>query len=356
MELQGHPSLLRTDSPADPQDARRNNRDRLLRSIITRGPATRAELSRRTGLSRPTISVIANELLTTGLLSEGERVYSGGAPGTLLQLAKDTGVTIVADVRDPARLRMATVPASGEIATMASASVQAGPEVLAEILAFAGRVEPTSLLGVALAVDGWVSADGQWRCSPNHGLGGDLIDQLRKKLRLPVFTLTAAEAIAVADLRDSPTDLIAQASVVFGDQLDMVISVGGRIWPGNRRPSGDIAHLLVGGSGPTCTVCGRTCVQARVLELHTAPSARIRNHSAKALATVLAPLIAGIEIEEIVLACLPADVAEPMASALHEELAKHLMAYMIPTVRASARNDDGVMQGSAAMMLYRRLG
>ncbi len=356
MELQGHPSLLRTDSPADPQDARRSNRDRLLRSIITRGPATRAELSRRTGLSRPTISVIANELLTTGLLSEGERVYSGGAPGTLLHLSKDTGVTIVADVRDPARLRMATVPASGEIATVGTASVEAGNEVLAEILAFAARVEPTALLGVALAVDGWVSADGQWRWSPKQGLDGDLIDQLRKKFRLPVFTLTAAEAIAVADLRDSPTDLVAQASVVFGDQLDMVITVGGRIWPGNRRPTGDIAHVLVGANGPICTVCGRSCLQARVLQLHNDPSARARNQSVKALATVLAPLIAGIEIEEIVLACLPAEVAEHVATALRDELGKHLMAYMIPTVRASARNDDGVMEGAAAMMLYRRLG
>lgn len=78
--------FLPEDSPADPQDARRSNRNRIMRTIITRGPATRAELARRTGLSRPTVSVIANELLTTGLLMEGDRISSGGAPAPCSKL------------------------------------------------------------------------------------------------------------------------------------------------------------------------------------------------------------------------------------------------------------------------------
>lgn len=356
MELQGHPLQLRSDMPADPHDARRSNRDRLLRSIITRGPATRAELSRRTGLSRPTISVIANELLTTGLLMEGERVHSGGAPGTRLHLAKDTGVTIVVDLRDLSRLRMATVPASGEIATTATASVTSGTQALAEILAFSHRVEPAALIGVSLAVDGWVSADGQWQCSPDHDMGPELIEQLRKKLRLPVFALTASEAIAVADLRDSPTDLTAQASLVLGRRLDMAVTVGGKTWPGMRRPSGDIAHVVVGGGGPTCPTCGRSCLQEQVRLLLTDSSDDAGARATTALAAALAPLIAGIELEEIVLAGFPGQVATRIAEGLHAQLGDRLMPHMLPTVRVSLRGEDGLLEGAAAMMLYRRLG
>ncbi|MCU0279602.1 MAG: MarR family transcriptional regulator [Candidatus Nanopelagicales bacterium] len=355
MELQGHP-LLRGDMPADPHDARRSNRDRLLRSIITRGPATRAELSRRTGLSRPTISVIANELLTTGLLMEGERVHSGGAPGTRLHLAKDTGVTIVVDLRDLSRLRMATVPASGEIATTTTVSVASGTQVLSEILAFSQRVEPAALLGVSLAVDEWVSAEGQWQGSPDRELGPELVEQLRKKLRLPVFTLTASKAIAVADLRDSPAGLTAQASLVLGNRLDMAITVGGRTWPGVRRPSGDIAHLVVGGDGPTCPICGRSCLQEQVRMLLTDSSADACDQAATALAAAVSPLVAGIELEEIVLAGFPDDVADTVATGLHGQLADRLMPHLVPTVRISLRGENGLLEGAAAMMLYRRLG
>jgi hypothetical protein len=43
--------------------------------------------------------VIVNELLSVGVITEGERVSSGGAPGTLLEISKRTGVIVVADLR-----------------------------------------------------------------------------------------------------------------------------------------------------------------------------------------------------------------------------------------------------------------
>jgi predicted NBD/HSP70 family sugar kinase len=356
MSTQGSSPFLPDDVPADPQDARRINRNRVLRSIITRGPATRAELSRRVGLSRPTISVIANELLTNGLLGEGERVSSGGAPGTLLEIAKDTGVTIVADMRDRERIRLATVSANGEVVTENSVAVTSGQRTRDAIVAFTRRLEPEAALGVALAVPGWVTPEGHWESQPARPADPDLEQQLRRELRLQVFSVNAVDAIAIADLRDSPPDLAAQGSVVLDARVGLGLIISGRLRTGIKRPAGDISHVVPGTPGPRCTECGRACLQAQVFAVRDEPSVADCELAAAALAAVLAPIAGAVELEELVLSGFPAGVEEAIAQLTSDGLTRRLPWYQVPAVRVSQRGQDAVLIGAAAMMLYRWLG
>ncbi len=347
--------FLPEDTPSDPQDARRSNRNRVMRSIITRGPASRAELARRTGLSRPTVSVIVNELMTTGVLMEGDRVSSGGAPGTLLEIAKDTGVTVAADLRMPGRIRMATVSVSGEILTTRTANAATRQAVATALVSFSQNVAPAATLGVALGVPGWVNPAGEWVDNNTPEVDPALLLELRKKLRTPVFALNSTDAIAIADLRNSPPDLAAQASISMDSRVSAGLVIGGRLRTGVRRPVGDIAHVVPGPSGPVCPWCGRSCLQAQVMPLTTDHSAVSRRRAAKALGSVMAPIAAAVELGEIVLAGFPPQIAAELAQDTAVHMGSRMPDEQVPVVRVSSCGDEAVLLGAAAMMLYRRL-
>lgn len=355
MSTQEPSPFLPEDSPTDPQAARRSNRNRLMRTIITRGSATRAELARRTGLSRPTVSVIVNELLTTGVLMEGERVSSGGAPGTLLEIARDTGVTIAADLRIPGRLRMGAVSASGEILEAQVVSVATAQEVASALIGFSREVEPEATLGIALGVPGWVNADGEWIDNQDPAVGPALMLDLRKTLRTPVFALNSTDAMALSDLRDSPPGLGAQATISMDSRISAGLIIGGRLRTGIHRPAGDIAHVVPGATGPLCPVCFQPCLNASMMPLTTDQSAPTQRIAAQALGTVMAPIAAAVELGEIVLAGFPGPVASTMAEQTHAEMMARMPQQQLPHVRVSTRGEDAVLVGAAAMMLYRRL-
>lgn len=328
----------------DAQDLRRGNRNRILRSIITRGPATRAELARRTGMSRPTVSVIANELLTSGVLVEGDRVSSGGAPGTLLEMARHTGVTFVVDAQDLRAVTMAPVTATGGVVSRTTLPVRDELELLQVIEEAAGAVERRTLIGAALAVPGFVDPGGVW---VRDAAGVDLVERLRRSLRMPVHAVNATDAVTIADLRDSPEGLAAQATLVArGATVGFILE--GRLLTGQKRSLGDVAHVVPGTAGPICPVGRRQCLSAMLGD--SAPE-----QAAAGIAAVMAPVVAAVEVEEIVLALLPADMAEQTRVHTAELLRERLPEHLAPAVRLSQQGENAVLVGAAAMMLYSRL-
>lgn len=339
--------------PSDAADTRRSNRSRLLESIITRGPATRADLSRRLGLSRPTISVIVNELLSVGVITEGERVSSGGAPGTLLEISKRTGVIVVADLRPQSSVRLSTVSASGELAGTEEVAAEDAEQTEAAIRMFIERGEPHTVIGVVLCVSGLV-VHGEWDGEGERD-GRALALGLRRSLRLPVFAVNATEATAVADLRDSPPD-VALATILLDHQVGLALILGGRLHSGVRRPTGDIGHIAPGTPGPVCDQCGHACLQRQLLALHTDPTPHTVENAASALAAVVAPIAGGVELTEVVLSGFPDEVATGLAELTQEALRDRMLEVDVPSVRLSQRGPGAAMIGAAALMLYRILG
>ena len=349
MIRKGHFPFLPEPMPSDPADTRRSNRSRLLQSIITRGPATRAELSRRLGLSRPTISVIVGELLTVGVMTEGDRVSSGGAPGTLLEISKQTGVITVADLRSPNEVRLAAVSAAGEVVTADDVRAVTTDQVLAAVTTFIERCEPQTVIGVVLAVPGMV-VRGEWSGTDERD-GEALALGLRRALRLPVLAVNAAEATAIADLRDSPSD-VGMATIMLDDVVSVALILGGRLHSGVRRPTGEITHLVPGTPGPVCDQCGRECLVAQLRTL-SLPSV---DASAPAVAAVLAPIAAAVELGDVVLSGFPEQTAEALAPLVQEELRTRMPPAEVPEVRVSRRGAAATPIGAAALLLYRILG
>src|SRR5882672_6231077 len=71
------------------------NRNLVLNLLHTAGPLSRTEIARRSGLGNATISEIANELVTSGLLEEiGEGESTGGRRPLLLRLNPHAGYVV----------------------------------------------------------------------------------------------------------------------------------------------------------------------------------------------------------------------------------------------------------------------
>lgn len=340
MASKREPDLFQaTGMPADPQDTRRANRNKILRSLITKGAATRAELARRTGMSRPTVSVIANELLASGVLTEGQRVSSGGAPGTLLEIAKDTGVTIALDVRDLNNLVMATVSVSGEVVTTGQARVGSANAAVAAIVEFAERIEPRAVMGLAVAVPP----------AGELGAGEEIVADLRERLRLPVLPVDATEALTVAALRDTP-EAVTRHATIDCQTATAGLVIDGKLIRGGPA-AGSIAHVRTGLATAACPECGQGCLAALLAELRVDDTRG--QDAAEALAGILAPLVAGLGLQEVVLAGPPFRSWPDQVAA---QLAEHLPASQMPTVRPCLRGDEAVLVGAAATMLFRRMG
>lgn len=346
--------FLPFDMPTEAHDMRRANRNRILRSIITRGPATRAELARRTGMSRPTVSVIATELLAAGVLAEGGRVSSGGAPGTLLEMALESGVTVVADIRKLDEVTLATVTVTGDLGSSAVIAVRTEADLLRGIEEFAGGIPRHTLIGVAIAVDGFVDLRGDWVRNTSHTINVGILDQLRRSVRMPVFPVNATDAATIADLRNSPEGLTAQATLL-GEGMGLGVLVQGRLFNGQRRAAGDISHVVPGPPGPACVVCGRTCLSALMAHLVAADSTETRAALAAGIAAVMAPIVAAVELEEIVLSLFPPLAAAQICELATDGLRSRLPADLVPAVRLSAQGPDAVLKGAATMMLFNRL-
>lgn len=95
---------------------RRHNLGGLLRLLHVGGPASRAELTARTGLNRSTVRALATELADLGLARESSPVSRGGAGRPSIVVAPDThGVYVVAVTIGVEHLAAARVGLGGTV-------------------------------------------------------------------------------------------------------------------------------------------------------------------------------------------------------------------------------------------------
>jgi DNA-binding Lrp family transcriptional regulator len=76
------------------ESLREQNRRRVIRTLQAAGPVSRAEIARRTGLSRTTISSLAADLQAAGLLGERAEVL-----GALALVLRDSDCFVSSQLR-----------------------------------------------------------------------------------------------------------------------------------------------------------------------------------------------------------------------------------------------------------------
>lgn len=185
------------------------NERRILNLIRSEGPASRADLARKTGLALQSIIRLVEALAERGFLRAGEKVVRGvGQPSAPMMLVNDAAFTIGASVTK-GTVSLVLMDLSGrciaearhgidgsELATVAAELGAMIPAILAE-----AKIDRTRLFGVGVAMTGYFVAPG--RLNTPEAMGGwalrDLEVELSDALDLPVWVENDGNAATVGE-------------------------------------------------------------------------------------------------------------------------------------------------------------
>jgi predicted NBD/HSP70 family sugar kinase len=356
-----------------PTDVRSRNRSLVIGMLFREGPLSRAELARRSGLTRVTMSDLVGELVEAGLVVEhGMQARSGrGKPGMLVDVDRGALHVIAIDLSRPQQYEGAVVDLLGEVIVRESGPWPEGDSASAEaaITGLAERLHaaaPGRVLGLAVATPGIVSPSGVVETAPNVGWTGfNMQSAITRAVPVAVHVANDANAAAVGEhlFGGSRGDLVL---VKIGRGVGAGILVRGELVIGSHMAAGEIGHVTVGtdvDGGPPCACGRRGCLEAWV----SAPAMRRRlangvegvaGEAAQRLGIALAPIIGALNLEEIVVAG-PDDLLGPV---FRDTLVLTLQERTFPApgrtidVRPATFGDDAVLRGAVATVLAAELG
>ncbi len=257
---------------------RRLNRLRVIHALRDEGLISRAEIARRTGLSRSTVSSLVSELQADGLVVERSEPAAahgdqGGRPPILLSFDASAGVAVGIDF-DHHHVRVAVSDLSSRILAereqgldtdhLAHEGLDAAAELVDQVLTEAG-VESARVIGAGMCLPGPIHRPtgvvGSTAILPGW-VGVAAADEMRRRLELPILV-------------DNDANLAALAEAAFGsgrdakDLIYLMISSGigaglvlnGRLYRGAEGLAGELGHVLVDADGPVCRCGNRGCLE-----------------------------------------------------------------------------------------------
>lgn len=258
--------------------ARETNHAAIIEVLRSRGPTTRPELERATGLGRKIISERVQELLNVGLVSEGDFAPStGGRMARKIDFRADRGVVAVAEMNVyHATVGIADLAGRTLALRQVEVDVRDGPAIAVAALA--------SAISALASESGW-SLDAVWGVGvgvlapvdrsqgtvvPGHlftrttmaGWDGFRVrDRLQEQLGRPVWVDNEVNLMALGELRSGRAR--GQSDVVFvklGPSVGGGLVIGGRLQHG-KASAGEIGHLVVPHEEPRpCWCGGRGCL------------------------------------------------------------------------------------------------
>ena len=258
-----------TGGPADHAVMRRVNRAVVLDTIRSSQTSSRATIAEVTGLAKPTVSLIVDELMRSGLVTEvghGTSGAVGGRPPMLLAFnarssylagvhvgVRRTTVVVADALGEPLAQRTVNTPRSAP-RTALGAVARVVREVADEADADVAR-----LATVGVCLPGLVDDRGVLLLAPNLGWRDlPVADVLTDALGAPVFAYNAAHTSLVAERHLGAA--VGEDDVVLvyaGTGVGAAAVVGGRLLRGSGGIAGEFGHVRVEPDGRACN-CGKT--------------------------------------------------------------------------------------------------
>lgn len=243
------------------------NERQVLRVIQTRGPLSRAEVARESGLSPPTVSKAVASLLKVGLLEEADAVeLARGRPAPRIRLATESAQVLGVAI-DAGHCEVVSAGLDGVLHddTLAVPTPATYPELLDALEAAARSVmaKPgVRTLGLGVSLPGQVDyRKGCGVLSPNvpatngHAPATDLAERLGVECAL----LQESHALCLAErhhgLAKGMNDF---ALLDVGAGVGLGIMSGGRILKGRSGLAGEIGHFTAVAEGGRRCGCGNT--------------------------------------------------------------------------------------------------
>lgn len=384
---------------------RAHNRSLLLQALYRDGSMSRADLARRSGLTRPTVSALVAELIDDGIARElGVRDDARvGKPATLVGIESDAFHIVTVDLSSAERFVGAVVDLRGGVVERAGVELdgavgEAAVSLVERLVDDLASRTTRRLLGVGVATPGIVDHDGVVRTAVHLGWYDlPLRSRLSARTGLPVHVGNDSNASAMGirtfgeevgndetgrgatgpgatgpaaagqsgDGRSPAGQSLIVVTIDHGVGVGLIVA--GALVEGDQFSAGEIGHVTVDENGDVCACGRRGCLEEAI----AAPQlrARLRQHdegsrgavlheAGRALGLVLAPIVSALNIDEVVLSG-PADLVEgAMLRAARETVRQRTLSAVSNglTMRIAGSGTDLALRGAASFVLQAELG
>ena len=263
---------------ASSETARIINRDIVLELIRTSQPISRADLARRSGLGRSTISQIVEQLIDENWVREGAMgSLPRGRRPTMVGLNEDL-VAIAVDIH-PRQASVALVDLNGRLLLRWPVLLTSDPaSSMRLIIECIQRIRPTapqkSTEGIGISLPGRVNpTTHRLIFAPNLKWPEfDIKKIVETEMGLPVMLENDATACLMAERTFARMDGVRDAVLVaIGEGVGTCVLANGQLISGHNGMAGEYGHILVDPNGPHCACGKRGC-----WELYSSGQAALR--------------------------------------------------------------------------------
>src|SRR4051794_1035606 len=254
------------------------NERTVLDAIRAHAPISRAEVSRRVGISKPTVSGVLRSLLDAGLVRETENGARGPSYGALffepvpdaaLAMGLDIGARFlrgaVCDLRGQVLARLDVELAAADASTIVGETAE-----LQRRLLEASELEPHAIKGAVVGVPGMIEKrSGRVRLAENvHGLEElDVATELADVLGVPVVVENDVNLAALGEQwRGVGRGIDDFVFLSIGTGLGAGLVLGGELHRGHHGAAGEIDYAL-GVPGATSVDPAAPAISAYAAEL-----------------------------------------------------------------------------------------
>jgi predicted NBD/HSP70 family sugar kinase len=246
--------------------ARRINRGIILELIRSQQPISRAELARKSGLQRSTVSQIIGQLLDERWVCESRTATSArGRRPTHIRLNENL-VALAVDIH-PQQATIAVVDLNGRLIGRSTVPLTRDPAASTQlILEGMSRTKAEtggmSIEGIGISFPGRVDPlTDRVLFAPNlRWRDFDLRSVIEKRARLPVHVANAAIACLLAELTFRHNGGNRDAVLVTASEgVGTGIFANGSVITGHDGMAGEFGHVSIDPNGPECACGQRGC-------------------------------------------------------------------------------------------------
>jgi N-acetylglucosamine repressor len=249
---------------------RQLNERKVIEALQSRGPLSRAEIMRHTGISGPTVTRAVAALLEANLLEEGEfRAASLGRPGKVLRLAG--AAVVLGVVVGNKRCQLVSAGLDGQI-------LQEEPRSFATPVRYAELVETVvrqvqrlteeggkPLLGVGISMPGLLHRrEKRTIVSPNlhQADGRQLGADVQQRLGVATAILQESHALCLAERTYGAARGVDDFAMLdINEGMGLGVVNGGRIIEGHSGLAGELGHVTAVLGGRLCGCGNRGCLE-----------------------------------------------------------------------------------------------
>jgi glucokinase-like ROK family protein len=261
---------MKTVKASGPVALRKLNRGLVLDILRVSRPISRTGLARAARLSKPTISVIVEQLLALDLVREiGLGSSRRGRRPVMLDFNPDARLVVGAELQEPDWVIVLTNLDGKILRRHNVANSDPGPEQVVEALTegvreICSQVEPSHVLGLGIGVPGTVSVrTGIVALALNLGWVDVPLKQLaEEQIDLPVAVANRCKAEALAEKwHGVGRDIEDLIYVRVGTGIGAGFVHQGELFLGSSY-AGELGHCTVYPNGPICACGNRGCLEA----------------------------------------------------------------------------------------------